>query len=211
MHKKYSKFLIVSFIGVFILGVYSYFYNDLSSEASTDSSLVSSLDGTNTTASGDASSDIGEDVAFLLKLGSLNSINIDTSLFSSSSFNSLVDNNVRLDPVPYGRVNPFSPMDKNASNVKSSVILKTNGASLITTSGAVLNGSLEGATSSNVYFEYGTTPSLGKTTSKVIPSLIGNLVSTLSLLESNTTYYFRSVANINGTLTFGEIISFKTK
>jgi hypothetical protein len=113
MHRKYSKFLIVSFIGVVILGVFSYFYNNLESAiANEDSSLSSSLGTTGVssiTISGAGKAT--EDTAFLIKLASLTRIKIDTSIFEDQSFKLLVDNNIKLEPVPYGRTNPFSPVD----------------------------------------------------------------------------------------------------
>jgi hypothetical protein len=218
MHKKYNKFLIVSFIVVSILGVYSYFYNDLRSEAATldenGDPITSSLDTTTTTSSPTTSSSnqVAEDTAFLMKLTSLTTIKVDASLFKNKGFGLLVDNNIKLDPVPYGRTNPFSPTTSSVTNTNNAVtlLLKTNPVSLVTSKSAILNGSLEGATSDNIYFEYGTTNTLGKVTPKVIPSLIGNFASNLLGLTSKTTYFYRAAASINGTITLGEIISFTT-
>lgn len=217
MHKKYNKFLIVSFIVVSILGVYSYFYNDLRSEAATavdeDSPLTSSLDTTTTTSNTvTTSNQVTEDTAFLMKLVSLTRIKVDASLFTNKAFQLLVDNNIKLEAVPYGRTNPFSPTTSSVINTNNKItfLLKTNPATLVTSKSAILNGSLEGATSDNIYFEYGTTETLGKVTPKVIPSLIGNFASNLIGLTSKTTYFFRAVASVNGALTFGDITSFTT-
>ena len=114
MHHKYNKFLIVSFLIVSVLGVYSYFYNDLKSEAAVDEegALSSSLNtGTSTTPTTPSSTKASEDTAFLMKLASLNRIKIDTSLFTDQSFQILVDNNIKLEPVPCGRINPFAPVE----------------------------------------------------------------------------------------------------
>jgi hypothetical protein len=217
MHKKYNKFLIVSFIVVSILGVYSYFYNDLRSEAATtvdgESPLTSSLDTTTTTTNTvSTSSQATEDTAFLMKLVSLTKIKIDSSLFTNKAFQLLVDNNIKLEAVPYGRTNPFSPTTGSVTNINNAVtiLLKTNPATLVTSKSAILNGSLEGATSDNIYFEYGMTNTLGKVTPKVIPSLIGSFASNLIGLTSKTTYFFRAAANVNGALTLGDITSFTT-
>lgn len=209
MHKRYNKFLIVSFVGVLILGVYSYFYNDLKSEAASDSSLTSSL-GASTAVTATSSNKAAEDTAFITQLFTLTKIKVDTSLFSEPTFKSLVDNNVKLEPVPYGRTNPFSPTVGNAVNNKTTIILKTNPASVISNQSAVLNGSIDGATSNNIYFEYGLDQNLGKVTPKVIASLVGNFASRIVSLTPKTTYFYRTVANVNGILTFGEIISFNT-
>lgn len=212
MHKKHNKFLMISFVLVIILGVYSYFYKDFTGEVfSADSSLTSSLGTTGvTTTANDVSAKAAEDTAFLMKLASLTQINIDATLFSEPSFILLVDNNVKLDNAPYGRVNPFSPTNDSSSVNRAVITLTTNAASAITSKSAVLNGTLDGATSNNIYFEYGLTNTFGKVTSKATVSLVGNFGSTLSGLTGKTTYFYRAAANINGALSYGEIMSFNT-
>ena len=214
MHRKYNKFLIVSLVAVLIFGVYSYFYRNLKSEAAaSDSALTSSLDTTGSPApvpSTAGSSTFSEDSAFLVKLNSLKNIKIDVSIFENQAFTLLVSNNIKLDPVPYGRVNPFSPIDNPVTTNKITYTLKTNPASAVTNKSAVLNGSLEGATSNNMYFEYGLAEPLNKVTPKLTPSSIGSFAVNISSLTSKTTYLYRAVANINGTLVYGDIISFIT-
>ena len=213
MHRKYNKFLIVSFVGVLALGAYSYFYNNLKSEAANeDSALSSSLTDTASTTSAPVNNTINEDTAFLMKLNSLKRIKIDVSLFENQAFKLLVSNNIKIDPLPYGRLNPFSPTDQSTAVAKLTYTLKTNPVGAITNKSAVLNGSLEGgATSNNIYFEYGTVADkLDKTTPKVIPSLVGNFSSNINLLNSKTTYYYRSAANINGAIVFGDVMTFNT-
>lgn len=124
MHRKYSNFLIVIFIGVILLGIYYYFYNNSSSEASSDS-ITSSLDTTADPLSANGDAKIAEDVSFLTKLIALKTIRIDTSLFQDQSFNKLVDNNIKLDYVSSGRVNPFSPIDKIIPNNQTTIIPTT--------------------------------------------------------------------------------------
>ncbi len=210
MHRKYNKFLIVSILGFISLGVYSYFYNDLKSEAaSSDSAITSSL-GTTSATTNNANSNTAEDTAFLDKLKSLTTIKVDTSLLTDKSFTLLVDNNIKLDPVPYGRINPFSPTDNLGVQNNLVPLLKTNPATGITARSVILNGSLEGTTSNNIYFEYGIDQNFGKVTPKLTASLIGNFSSTIILLNPKTTYYYRAVAVINGVLTSGQIMSFNT-
>lgn len=213
MNKKYSRFLIVTFVLASVFGVYSYFYNDLESEAATgdsQSALASSLttDSITSQASGNKTSD---DTAFLMKLASLKKIKIDTSILTSHSFKSLVDNHIKLEKVPYGRVNPFSPTgDYVPSTIKATEFtLKTSIATLIINKSATLNGSLTGETSSNIYFEYGPTEDLGNKTAKVTPATNGDFSAVITALTPKTTYYFRAAANVNGTISYGEIMSFK--
>ncbi len=214
MHRKYNKFLIVSLVAVIVFGVYTHFYKDLKSEAATSDNALTSTTGGDTapvTTGSSGSASLNEDTSFLMKLSSLKKIKIDTSIFDSQAFKLLVSNNIKLDPVPYGRINPFSPTDKPVIVNKVTYTLKTNPASAITNKSAVLNGSLEGGViSNNIYFEYGTVEPLDKMTAKVTPSLVGSFASTIGSLISKTTYLYRSVANINGVLVYGDIISFTT-
>lgn len=215
MHKKYSKLLIVSLIGLVIFGYYSYFYNDMKSEAATSSSdeepLTSSLGTTNPVAAPVVENNKAtEDTAFLMKLASLRTIKVDSSLFTSKTFSSLVDNNIKLDQAPYGRVNPFAPTENAIVANKPTFVIKTGAASQITNKSAILSGSIEGVNSNNIYFEYGITDAMGKVTPKVIPSLVGNFSSLIIALDSKTTYYYRVAATINGAISYGEIMTFNT-
>ncbi len=208
MKNKHKNFLIMAFVGIIAFGAY-YYNSNLKSEAS-DGSLSSSLDKIVTAVSSQAGSDKAmEDTAFILQLASITKIKIDTSLLLNQSFKNLVDNNVKLEPIPYGRTNPFSPIGKDTVS-RPVVSLKTASATLIYPRSGVLNGSLEGANSNNVYFEYGTTDKFGKVTPKVNLSLIGSFSSTITFLNPKTTYFFRSAANINGVVVFGETMSFTT-
>ena len=76
---------------------------------------------------------------------------------------------------------------------------------------AVVSGTLIGANSNNIYFEYGTTETFGKVTPKVTTSLVGNFSYNINLLTPKTTYFYRAVANVNGVLIFGDTMSFTTK
>ena len=211
MHKKHNKFLVISFTLVFILGVYSYFYNDLINKASSaDSSLTSSLGTTPSTTSNDASAKAALDTAFLMDLNSLTKIKIDSSLFDDQSFKLLVDNKVQLDQVSHGRINPFSPTDKAIAASKPVFVIKTNPVTNITKKSAVLNGSLDGIVTNNIYFEYGTSPALGSVTPKVTTSSVGSFAAIISNLTTKTTYFYRASANINGTPVMGDIVSFST-
>lgn len=215
MHTKYNKFLIISFVIVSIFLVYTYFDNKIKSEAAVaeDGSLTSSLDTTGaipapTTVS---SNQLAEDTAFLSQLISLTNIKVDDSLFTDKAFGLLKDNNIKLEPVPYGRTNPFSPTEASiASNTFVSPV-KTNPPTSVTSTSAVLNGQLEGsATSLNMYFEYGNTQAMGRFTPKATASLVGSFASNVIGLTGKTAYFFRAVANINGSVILGDIISFNT-
>ncbi len=210
-HRKYSNFLVLLFVAVSILGVYRYFASDLKATAATQSGLTSSLsDSDNSkTSTTTTNKKTLEDISFLKTLSSLNQIKIDSSLFEEMIFRSLVDNNIKLEKVPYGRKNPFSPVDRTVNNI-SSFLISALPATGITTNSAQLNGSLEGVTSTNIYFEYGSSEAFGKITQKVTPSLVGGLVVNVNQLNSKTKYFYRVVVNVNGILSYSETMSFIT-
>lgn len=123
MHKRHNKFLILLSILVLTWGIYYSFHNDSTTEAATsgddEGSLSSSLDTTadKSQSATNGSSTATEDTSFLMKLASLKTIKVDTSLFSNAAFNSLVDNNINLESAPYGRINPFSPVTTTTPTV----------------------------------------------------------------------------------------------
>lgn len=208
----YNKFLIVLATIVALSGFYVYFSNNLNANAAgSDSSLVSSSSGAPADLLGATNDKISQDTAFLYTLTSLTKIKIDTSLFSESSFNSLNDNTVMLEPITPGRPNPFAPIAGAVVNSTSVSPVTTNTPDQVTAKSAVLNGSVSSTNGvTNTYFEYGPTPTLGKITPNSKQSLIGTFGSTITGLTSGTTYFYRAVAKINGTLTYGDVISFNT-
>src|SRR3989338_3563468 len=85
-------------------------------------------------------------------------------------------------------------------------------ASGITCNSVTLNGSVNinpSGTATEVWFEWGTTQSLGNSTTHQTMTTSGNFSQTLTTLSPNTTYYYRAVANnaSSGTVQ-GSIISF---
>ena len=93
-HKKLFIILIVVIIG-FI--VYSFFFTGSSDD---DAPLVSE-----SAAASDASG--GE---LLVLLNTLKGIDLDTGIFEDTTFRSLIDFSVEINPEPVGRDNPFAPI-----------------------------------------------------------------------------------------------------
>ncbi len=217
MNNIFNKFLIIAAIAVILGGVYSYMSNDLvvsmdrQTAAAADSSLTSSSNNDMTSALG-SNDQISQDTAFLVTLTSLTKIKIDTSIFDSTPFNLLNDNTVILEPTVAGRPNPFAPVSSTTLSSAPVSPVTTNVPTQITTKSVVLNGAIAsnsmGVTST--YFEYGPTPSFGKTTAPAKQSLIGTFVTSVSSLTSDTTYFYRAVAKIGGNTHFGETVSFTT-
>ncbi len=160
---------------------------------------------------GAVNNQISQDTSFLGTLASLTRIKIDPSLFSSSSFNALNDNTVQIvsDGIS-GRPNPFAPFDQISANPLVPPVI-TSPATGITSKEAFLNGSIAGAGAvTSIYFEYGTTNTLGKTTASVTQSLIGTFSKQLTGLTPKTTYYYRAAAKTSAGTLYGETLSFIT-
>jgi hypothetical protein len=207
--------LLIGFALTLLLGTgFLYFSHSFSSEAadpSTDS--LSSSNTTDSTTGTVSDADISAKTAFLATFTSLTTIKIDTTLFTNPLFEDLHDNQVIINPVTPGRDNPFAPVDNASTDAATAALapVVTNPASQIATTSAVLNGAINGTTpATNVYFEYGVTPTLGKTTQSVTQSLVSTFVTKISGLTTGTTYFYRADAKINGVLSFGDIISFTT-
>lgn len=109
----------------------------------------------------------------------------------------------------YGSIYSFTTTGGITGSVP---VVSTNSASNVTTNGAMLNGYVNNNGSAvNVWFEYGPTASFSNSTSPISYSAISSNYSTpISGLLSNTTYYFRAVAqNTQGTV-YGSTYSFIT-
>ncbi len=93
--------------------------------------------------------------------------------------------------------------------------LTTTAASLVTLSGATLNGTVNANNlSTTVSFEYGTTTSYGQTTAATPATVTGTTVTSVSGaitgLTANTLYHFRVKAVNSGGTTYGSDMTFTT-
>jgi len=109
---------------------------------------------------------------------------------------------------PYQQYNYYQPQ------INSAPIVYTNSASSIGSTYATLNGSVNPQSySTNVWFEYGPTQSLGYTAGYQtlgMNNYLSNATAYLSNLSPNTNYYFRIAAqNAYGT-NYGSMLSFNT-
>ncbi len=111
-----------------------------------------------------------------------------------------------------GDIKTFTTSDAPA---EAPMTVTTGDASAITFNSATLNGKITaGGSPFGAWFEYGTTPSLGKRTEIHTFSdntTSANLTQTLNDLHSNTTYYFRAVGYRRGANVLGDISTFTTR
>lgn len=116
-------------------------------------------------------------------------------------------------PYPYQYTCGTYSYDPSCNSQYSSGVI-TSVPTNVGTNSARLNGIVSGIdTTFAAYFEYGTTPSLGQATP------FQNLLATRSSLAlfdtitvvPNTTYYYRMVAQINGSIVRGNILSFTSQ
>jgi hypothetical protein len=211
--KRVHHTFLIGFALTLLLGTgFLYFSQSFSSEADGPSTDSLSSSATTTASSSADTSDLDAKTAFLATFTSLTKIKIDTTLFADPLFEALHDNQVVIDPVTPGRPNPFAPIDAAVAVDNAALApVVTSPASQVTGTTAILNGMINGNSPAiSVYFEYGTTPTLGKTTQSVTQSLVSTFVTKISGLSSGTTYFYRADAKISGIVLSGQIVSFTT-
>lgn len=212
--KKTTKKIVILVLILFIgFNVYRFFSTGDSKTAS-KSNLVKT---TNETTKNDTSTSTDK---FLNLLLGINTINLSKDIFTKTSFRTLVDFSLKdeeqkLD-LSFGRKNPFLPIgqdDGAISNPSStSTIIKTNPATAINSSDALLNAVLLNVDNTNdQYFEWGISKTLplGNTTASV-PFSGENFSYKITNLVPNTTYYYRAVVKKDNKIFTGDILSFKT-
>jgi hypothetical protein len=216
----YNKFLIVSTIALVIGGAYLYFSDNLKSTdivpIAYGSSLASSNDNTVAGNSASQNDKISSDISFLSSLVALKNIKIDTSLFTDDSFNKLENNAVKIVPVTAGRENPFAPISNiNSVDITTSTVsvpkVVTDQPTQITDKTVVFNGTINTTSGvKDIYFEYGTTTSMGTVTTMIKQSLVGTFIKNVLGLTPKTNYFYKACAKINSVLSCGDVVSFTT-
>ena len=107
--KPMIKNILIAFIIILcVVGIYYYFFNNKSNKN------LGTLISSNSDSVSGVSTKINEDTAFLSTLIGLSGIKIDTAIFTSQTFSSLVDNYVPVNSTSEGipgRVNPFASIE----------------------------------------------------------------------------------------------------
>ena len=115
----------------------------------------------------------------------------------------------------YGTIFTFTTNQSGGGGSGSVPTVTTNSASNINQTSTTLNGTVNPNNSlTTAWFEWGTNSSLGNTngTQSIGASSSNvNVSFDLSNLNSNTTYYFRTVASNNFGIAYGSILSFTTQ
>jgi len=110
----------------------------------------------------------------------------------------------------YGQVRSFTT-GKDSTPQGQSPSVTTHSATQIEKSSATLNGYFDPHSNySYGWFEWGTSSSLGNTTSKIGSSSSKQFDRTITGLNSNTTYYYRAVAENDYGREYGQVRSFTT-
>ncbi len=199
---------IIIFLIVFILAIVGYrmFFGKKQSTPALKTTTPAGIPASSTKSTGNST--VGAD--FLALLTSIQTIELDDSIFSSKAFLVLQDFNR---PIPEdtnpGRPNPFAPIGADSAIVSSQV--STSNPSSITGTMTILNGTLAvGGQSTSRWFEYGTTTALGTMTAPKTQQNPGAFAETIDKLIPNTTYYAKAGATINGVVVGGNIVTWKT-
>ena len=114
-----------------------------------------------------------------------------------------------------GSILSFTTLADQQQQQGGSPIARTDGSSGVSTTSVTLMGSANpNGASTDGWFEYGTSQSLGTSTSRQgmgAGTSFSNFSSTLTNLSANTTYYFRAMAQNNLGTNQGTILSFTTQ
>jgi len=151
---------------------------------------------------------VGQD--FLTQVLNIQSIKLDTALFSNKAFTVLQDFNLPIPPdTNPGRQNPFAPLGSDSTVVSTQV--STGNPSSVTATTSTLNGTLTVSDpSATRWFEYGTTKALGTLTAPTSQTTPGVFAEKITGLTPNTSYFVRASASIGGVTVTGNVVTWKT-
>lgn len=162
--------------------------------------------------SGGANASAANDFSGLLS--SINSITVDTSLFTNPAYQALRDYPVILGTDVVGRVNPFAPVgtDSATDTIITKLTTETLAPGKVTSTSAELGAlmTLPDNTATGVVFQYGTTDTFGSATTPITTTKSGTILTTITGLQPNTTYKVQAVAVRGATTTNGNTVSFTT-
>lgn len=158
---------------------------------------------------------------FATLLSVLQSVQIDTSMFSKKTFTSLRDNSVNLGDVKVKRANPFAQLGQDVGGINLSQ-LSSQALTIetvqpdprtITTVSAELSAyvEFEGSIPVDVLFQYKSQNGELRTTPSVRVTTPGFVKTTVTNLEKGQTYTFSSLGTRETNTQSGSTMSFTTK
>jgi hypothetical protein len=152
--------------------------------------------------------------SFLQVLSTIDSITLDTTIFSDPGYKALRDFPVSLGTAVVGRDNPFAPIgtDSSAGTPDTAMQVQTLAPGKIISTGAEF-GALVTTTSTaptTVVFEYGLDDTFGSSSSPVTVTKNGTALFTATGLTPATTYSVKAVAVQGSATATGSIMTFTT-
>ena len=217
MSKKVKTIIIVIVIIILVIAALAYFGNNAAPVAP-DTGLTSSAASTGTVVvPGGPASDpaAGNAANFSSLLSSIDSITLNTSIFTNPAYEALVDNPVILGTAVIGRQDPFAPIGTDAGGDQPAPLLQLQTLA----PGKIISNSAEFGALVNVssvtppisvVFQYGTSDTFGSATAPVNVTKSGTALLTVTGLIPSTTYYVEAVAVQGSVTATGSIMSFTT-
>ena len=211
MSKKIKTFAIIVLIIAILIFAASFFSGNKSTTSSNNKTNPLTSTTGNIPLPGISNSTNSDD-EFSKVLASIKSIYIDTSIFQNRAYMLLRDFPVSLGTDVVGRNNPFAPIGVDSPVVNQDVTVQTLQAGKITKSTAEAGAQITLTTTApvNVVFEYGTSDIFGSVTNSILVTKNTVVLSTISDLSPETTYYVRAIAVVGSNTITSNTTSFVT-
>jgi hypothetical protein len=152
------------------------------------------------------------DNEFSVLLSSINSINIDTSIFSNPAYKALRDYPVNLGSDTVGRTNPFAPIGTDIASSGDMPTVQTLQPGKITSTSAEFGAqiTLQDTVPVTLIFNYGTSDAFGSATAPITVSKSGAALVTVTGLSPATSYIVKPVIVRGSNTVEGGIAPFNT-
>jgi hypothetical protein len=212
MSKKVKIIVIVVLVICVIIGAISYFGNN--APVASTSGLTSSA-GPITALPGGGGAIVPDQNGsnFAALLSSVNTINLDTSIFSDPAYKALRDYPLSLGTAIIGRQNPFAPIGTDStSGAAGSLQVQTLAPGKVLSTSAEFDALVTTTTTdpTTVVFQYGLDDTFGSATTPTAVTKSGTALFTATGLTPSTTYYVEAVAVQGSSTATGSIMTFTT-
>ena len=148
---------------------------------------------------------------FALLLASINSIDIDLSVFSNPAYRTLRDYPVVLGSDVVGRSNPFAAIGNDSGSVVLPIQVQTLQPGKISATAAEFGAqvTINDGVPALVFFEYGTSDVFGSMTSAQTVTKSGTVLVPVTTLTPNTNYIVHAIVTRGSSIT-GNTMPFMT-